>query len=181
MSAVAYALFDTALGRCAIAWTAGEAIAGVALPGRDEQAVERYAARHWPAAAAAAPPAALRSVIERIEALLAGGPADFRDVRFDDGALPPFHRRVYAAALAIPPGRTLTYGEVAAQLGDPGAAQAVGQALGANPFPIVVPCHRVVGSDGRIGGFSAPGGADTKRRLLALEGAWQYDQASLFD
>ena len=85
--------------------------------------------------------------------------------------VPDFHRRVYQVARTIPPGKTLTYGDVARRLGDPGAAQAVGQALGRNPFAIIVPCHRVVAAGGRIGGFSANGGAATKRRILAIEGA----------
>jgi methylated-DNA-[protein]-cysteine S-methyltransferase len=85
--------------------------------------------------------------------------------------VPAFHRAVYAVARAIPPGETLTYGEVARRLGDPGSARAVGQALGRNPFAIIVPCHRVVAAGGATGGFSAHGGAATKRRILAIEGA----------
>ena len=89
----------------------------------------------------------------------------------DLDGVPEFHRRVYDVARAIPPGETRSYGEVAAALGEPGAAQAVGRALGRNPVPIVVPCHRVLAADGRLHGFSAPGGIETKRRMLALEGA----------
>jgi len=85
--------------------------------------------------------------------------------------VPEFHRRVYEVARTIPPGATLSYGEIAARLGDPGSARAVGQALGRNPFPIVVPCHRVLAAGGRTGGFSARGGAKTKLTLLAIEGA----------
>ena len=85
--------------------------------------------------------------------------------------MPALARRVYEVARTIPPGATLTYGEIAARLELPGAARDVGQALGRNPFPLVVPCHRVVAAGGRLGGFSARGGAATKRRLLAIEGA----------
>ena len=85
--------------------------------------------------------------------------------------VPPFHRRVYAAARKIPPAATLTYGELAARIGAPGAARAVGQALGRNPFALIVPCHRVVAAGGKAGGFSASGGVTTKLRLLALEAA----------
>ena len=85
--------------------------------------------------------------------------------------VPEFHRRVYEAARAIPPGNTLSYGDIAKRVGAPGAARAVGQALGRNPFPIVVPCHRVLAAGGKIGGFSAQGGVATKRRMLAIEGA----------
>ncbi len=85
--------------------------------------------------------------------------------------VPEFNRRVYAVARAVPPGETITYGEIAERIGERGAAQAVGQALGRNPFPIVVPCHRVLAADGGLGGFSAHGGVATKRRMLAIEGA----------
>jgi methylated-DNA-[protein]-cysteine S-methyltransferase len=140
-----YALFDTPLGRCAIAWSE-RGIAAVELPGSDDAATRRRIARTLPHAA---------------EATLA----------LDMDGVPEFHRKVYDAARAIPPGETRSYGEVAAALGEPGAAQAVGRALGRNPFPIVVPCHRVLAANGALHGFSAPGGIETKRRMLALEGA----------
>jgi methylated-DNA-[protein]-cysteine S-methyltransferase len=92
-------------------------------------------------------------------------------VALDMELVPEFDRRVYSVARAVPPGRTITYGEIAARLGERGAAQAVGQALGRNPFPVVVPCHRVLAAGGGIGGFSARGGVATKRRMLAIEGA----------
>lgn len=155
--------FDTAVGRCALAWNADGAIAGVRLPGRDR-------ARAWPGLEEREPPPVVARVIARVRALLEGAADDLADVELDLAGVPAFHRRVYAVARGIGPGRTLTYGEVARALGEPGAAQAVGQALGRNPFPIVVPCHRVLAADGGTGGFSAPGGTVTKLRLLALEG-----------
>ena len=85
--------------------------------------------------------------------------------------VPESHRRVYAAVRTLPPGVTRTYGEIARLIAQPGAAQVVGQAMAANPWPLVVPCHRVVAAGGANGGFSAPGGVDTKLRLLAIEGA----------
>ncbi len=100
-----------------------------------------------------------------------GQPVDLTPVALDMEGVPPFYRRVYDIARTIPPGRTLTYGDVAIKLGDPTNARAVGQALGRNPFPIVVPCHRVLAAHGSIGGFSASGGAATKRRMLMIEGA----------
>jgi methylated-DNA-[protein]-cysteine S-methyltransferase len=106
-----------------------------------------------------------------IAALLRGEPRDLSGVELDMQGVPPFHRRVYEVARGIPAGSTLSYGEVAARLGSPGSARAVGQALGRNPFAIVVPCHRVLAAGGRIGGFSANGGARTKLRLLEIEGA----------
>ena len=101
------------------------------------------------------------TTIAAIAALLRGEPVDLSGTVLDESRVPEFHRRVYEIARAIPPGRTLTYGEIAERLGEPGAARAVGQALGENPFPIVVPCHRVLAANGKLGGFSAPGGTAT--------------------
>jgi methylated-DNA-[protein]-cysteine S-methyltransferase len=102
-------------------------------------------------------------------------------VSLDREKVPPFARRVYEIARAIPPGATLTYGEIAARVGEPGAAREVGQAMGKNPFPIVVPCHRVLAAGGRIGGFSANGGIHTKRRMLAIESVHANGEPTLFD
>ena len=167
--ATGYALFDTAIGRCAIAW--GErGITRCALPAASEEAQRRHIAGGRAQAEQPAPPA-IAAAITRIVALLAGARDDLRDLVLDLDDIPEFHRRVFATARAIAPGNTVTYGELARRLGTPGAARAVGQALGANPFPIVVPCHRIVAADGSLGGFSAPGGARTKRRMLQIEGA----------
>src|SRR4029453_17011519 len=92
-------------------------------------------------------------------------------VALDMEQVPAFERRVYEAARRIPAGKTLSYGEIAGQLGVPGSARAVGRALGRNPFAIVVPCHRVVAAGGKLGGFSASGGVHTKRRMLEIERA----------
>ena len=162
------ALFDTPIGRCTIAW--GErGIVGVRLPGlcfRD---------------AREAPPPAVQQAIDGIIALLRGEPSDLSGVVLDMERVPPFHRRVYEAARGIPPGATLTYGEIAARIGAPGEAREVGQALARNPFALVVPCHRVVAAGGKPGGFSAAGGVATKLRLLTLEGARTAAQPGLFD
>src|SRR5215218_10808522 len=158
-----FALFDTALGECGIAW-GSRGIVSVQLPGT------RVAARMRRFGEESPPPADVQRTIEAIVALLEGEPRDLTGVVLDMERVPEFNRRVYAAARAIPPGETLTYGEVAERIGERGAAQAVGQALGRNPFPIVVPCHRVVAAGGRMGGFSARGGVATKRRMLAIEG-----------
>ena len=119
----------------------------------------------------AMPPPDVQQAIAAMVSLLAGEPADLSFVALDMEGVPDFHRRVYEVARTIPPGATLSYGEIAARLGDPGSARAVGQALGRNPFPIVVPCHRVLAAGGRTGGFSARGGTKTKLTLLAIEGA----------
>jgi methylated-DNA-[protein]-cysteine S-methyltransferase len=165
-----YALFDTTLGRCAIAWSE-RGVVGTQLPGSDDAATRRRIARALPDAVESTPPPAVAAAIDAITGLLAGAPDDLASVTLDLHGVPEFHRRVYDVARAIPPGETRSYGDVAAALGEPGAAQAVGRALGRNPVPIVVPCHRVLAADGTLHGFSAPGGIETKRRMLALEGA----------
>lgn len=119
----------------------------------------------------AQPPPEVRLAIDGIRSLLEGRWADLSQVRLDLGGLPSFHQRVYEAARAIPAGSTVTYGELAARIGSPGASRAVGQALGRNPFLLVVPCHRILAANGKLGGFSSPGGTGTKLRLLRLEQA----------
>jgi methylated-DNA-[protein]-cysteine S-methyltransferase len=165
-----YTLFDTALGRCAIAW-GPRGIAAIELPAADDRATRRRIRRARPDASETAPPPEVAAAIAAIVALLDGEPDDLRAVVLDMERVPEFNRRVYDVAREIPPGSTLTYGELAERVGERGSAQAVGQALGRNPFPIVVPCHRVLAADGTLRGFSAPGGIDTKRRMLAIEGA----------
>ena len=170
MTASGFALFDTAMGRCGIAW--GErGIAGVQLPEAGEAETRARMLHRFPAAGEAAPPAEVWQAIERMASLLRGEASDLSTIALDMDGVPEFHRRVYEAARTIPPGMTLSYGAIAARIGASGAARAVGQALGRNPFPIVVPCHRVLAAGGKIGGFSAEGGITTKRRMLAIEGA----------
>lgn len=164
-----FALFDTEIGRCAAVW--GErGLAGVQLPGASESQTLGRILQRFPCLGEAPPPPDVRRVLVRIAALLCGNTDDLCDVALDMVGVPPFHRRVYEVTRTIPPGATLSYGEVAALAGAPGAARAVGQALARNPFAIVVPCHRVLASGGRIGGFSANGGIATKLRLLSIEG-----------
>ena len=120
-------------------------------------------------------------MISRIRQLLDGHRDSLSDVPLDMSGVPQFNQRVYAVARAIPPGQTLSYGEVAARLGEPGAARAVGQALGSNPFAPVVPCHRILAAGKRSGGFSAGGGVATKLRMLQIEKAELGDGPGLFD
>jgi methylated-DNA-[protein]-cysteine S-methyltransferase len=180
MQARDYALFDTAIGLCAIAW-GDRGVIAVQLPDASEAAMRARLRRRFPDAAEAPPPASVERAIAGIVTLLDGQTTDLSDVALDMERIPPFNRRVYEIARAIPPGSTLSYGEVAARLGDPGEARAVGAALGENPFPIVVPCHRVLAAGGKMGGFSAPGGTATKRRLLTIEGAIADVELPLFD
>lgn len=165
-----FALFDTALGRCGIVWTE-RGVSGVQLPEVSDAATRARLRRRHPRATEAEPDAEVRRVIDGIAALLRGSRVDLSDVALDMTEVLPFHRRVFDVARTIPVGRTSTYGELATRLGDPGSARAVGEALGRNPFPVVVPCHRVLAASGKLGGFSAHGGAETKRRMLTIEGA----------
>jgi len=165
-----FTFFDTALGRCAIAW--GErGIAAIELPASQDEATLRRLRRALPGVREQPPTPAVADAIGAIVRLFEGEPDDLATIVLDMDEVPEFHRRVYDLARTIPPGETLSYGEVASRLGEPGAAQAVGRALARNPFPIVVPCHRVLAANGALHGFSAPGGLDTKRRMLAIEGA----------
>jgi methylated-DNA-[protein]-cysteine S-methyltransferase len=170
MTAHSFTLFDTTIGKCGIAW--GErGIVGVQLPEAGEAETRARMLNRFPAAGEADPPPEVGLALDRIAALLHGKASDLSPIELDMEGVPAFHRRVYEVARGIPPGKTLSYGEIAARLGTRGAARAVGQALGQNPFPIVVPCHRVVAAGGKIGGFSAHGGTATKRRMLAIEAA----------
>jgi len=171
------ALFETAIGACGIAWGEG-GIVGVQLPEGGEARTRARLRRRFPDAAEIPPPADVRRAVDGIVRLLRGEPVDLSIVALDLERVAPFHRRVYEAARAIAPGATLSYGEIAARIGAPGAARAVGQALGRNPFPVIVPCHRVLAAGGKAGGFSADGGVSTKLRMLAIEGA---GQGALFD
>jgi len=176
----AFALFETAIGTCGIAW-GDRGLVGVQLPDPSTNETRARLRRRYPGASEAPPPSDIRRAIDAITAHLSGEAADLSGIGLDFDGVPEFHRRVYEVARAIPSGATLSYGEVAARLGEPSAAREVGQALGRNPFPIVVPCHRVLAAGGRTGGFSAPGGVATKLRLLAIEGARASGIPTLFD
>lgn len=170
MSEPGFALFQTAIGPCAIAWR-GRVLLATQLPDAGPERARARMARRFPACAEAEPPPWVANAIERMVAHTNGERSDYGDVPLDRGSVGAWEWRVYQAAVAIPAGETRTYGELARTLGRPEAAQAVGQALGRNPWPIIVPCHRILAADGRTGGFSAPGGVATKLRLLEIEGA----------
>ena len=174
-----FALFETAIGTCGIVWSA-RGICGVQLPEKNAAATCARVGRRHPAAVEAAPSPAVRRAIDGIIALLAGEMRDLTDIAIDDDGQADFNKRVYAIARRIPPGATMTYGEIAERLGDKTLARAVGQAMGENPTPIIMPCHRVLAAGSKTGGFSAPGGVVTKLRLLSIEGA-QPGGPMLFD
>lgn len=166
-----FAFFETPAGLCGLAWNDTLAIAGGQLPEATPALTRQRLAQRYPQWAEVVPPPAIAAVIARLAAALQGAPDTLEDVPLDDADVPEFHRRVYALARRIPPGRTRSYGELAAELGGPAVARAVGQALGRNRFAPLVPCHRVLGASGQSGGFSGPGGLKTKLKLLQLEGA----------
>ena len=174
-----YALIDTAIGVAGIAW--GEAgLVACHLPEPTAETARGSFLRRFPDAIEAPIPAALAATATGIQALMRGEKADLTAAPLDLARTPEFHAKVYEIARAIPPGETLTYGEIALQLGDRLLARDVGQALGKNPWPIVVPCHRVTAAGGKPGGFSARGGVNTKLKLLAIEGAKAAAQTDLF-
>jgi methylated-DNA-[protein]-cysteine S-methyltransferase len=175
-----FAIFDTAIGRCGIVWGA-RGITSVQLPmGSEDKTRTRIRQRHGEIAEAP-PPAQVQSAIDGIVELLTGKPNDLADVVLDLDGVPEFNRGVYDIARSIPPGQTLTYGDIAKRLGGVELSRDVGQALGHNPCPIVVPCHRVLAAGGKPGGFSANGGVVTKLKMLAIEGAVVNHTPSLFD
>lgn len=157
-----HALFPTPLGECGIAWTE-TGLTGFFLPGGEGR---------LPREAPAEPPSWVAAIIVRVQRHLGGEPQDFADLNYDFSRLPEFNRAVLRATLDVKSGHTTTYGGIASAIGQPPAAsRAVGTALGANPWPLLIPCHRVVAASGKMTGFSGPGGVDTKVKLLALEGA----------
>jgi len=178
--------FETALGNCAVVW--GElGIKGSQLPEASAAATRERMLRRFPAAVDATPSPAIQLAVLGVQRLLAGEASSSLEllaVRLDESDVPAFNQQVHALTRRIPVGQTLTYGEIAARLGSPGAARAVGRAEGANPFAPIVPCHRVMGAGGVGTGFSAHGGVATKLAMLAIEaravGQSAGDQADLF-
>jgi methylated-DNA-[protein]-cysteine S-methyltransferase len=149
--------FHTPIGACGISWD-DSFITGFCLP--PSKALLSDA------------PEFVGEIIARVQNHLAGRMQDFVDLPFAWDRVTDFQRSVYQAALRIGPGETATYGYLARVIGQPPAAsRAVGTALGQNPWPLLVPCHRFIGANGKMTGFSAPGGIQTKLRLLALEGS----------
>jgi len=157
-----HATFATPLGTCAIAWN-DAGLTRFLLPDPE---------RRHSSNTEAEPPDWVVAVIARVQRHLAGEPQDFADVRYDFTRVPEFVRAVLLVTLQVKSGTTATYGDIAQALGHlPGASRAVGAALGDNPWPLLIPCHRIVAASGKMTGFSGPGGVATKVRLLALEGA----------
>lgn len=177
MKKTAYCLFETPLGACGIAWRQSAnsdsqaVVTAVQLPEATPQATESRIARKAGSHQRSAPPPEIAAIVEKIRKHLQGEVQDFRSVALDLESVEPFFRQIYEVTRQIPPGQTRTYGEIANDVGQPAAAQEVGQAMAKNPVPIIVPCHRVAAAGGKPGGFSAHGGRATKAKLLAIEGA----------
>jgi methylated-DNA-[protein]-cysteine S-methyltransferase len=163
-----YALAETALGIFGIAWTE-RGLSRVALPGADVRRTEGWISR--PPAEPGVPDERVAAILERVRRYARGEAVDFRDVPLDLEGVPEFHRRCYAELVTVGYGETTSYGAIARVLGDVALSRAVGQAMGQNPIPLIIPCHRVLAAAGRTGGFSSPGGVTTKMRMLALEHA----------
>ena len=174
-----YSLFPTVLGDCGIAWR-GDVVVATLLPDKSPAATAaRLAARTG--ATEGDPPSDILRALTSMTALLEGEKSDLTWIACDFSGVDSFAAEVYAATRAIPPGETLTYGDIALQLGNKRFAQNVGKALGRNPLPIIVPCHRVIGANGKLTGFSAYGGVETKLRMLEIEGARIGRTQDLFD
>ncbi len=180
MSAISFSLFDSTIGRFSIAWGV-RGIFAVQLPQPGERETRDRLIRRFPGVREMSPPPEIQRAGEAIQALLRGEPSDLSFIELDLSSVPAFHRQVYAVARTIPPGTTITYGDLAKQLGEAGLARTVGQALGRNPFALVVPCHRILAAKGKLGGFSASGGVRMKQQLLRIEGADRGGELSLFD
>ncbi len=177
MEHAAYCLFETPLGACGIAWKAREtsgappAVTFFQLPEATRDLTDRRIAGRSGGRKAPVPPPHIAGIIKRVQKHLRGEAQDFQDIAVDLDPSGPFARQVYETVRRIPPGRTRSYGELAAEMNRPAAARAVGQALGRNSIPLLIPCHRVLARGGKPGGFSAHGGVETKSKLLEIEGA----------
>lgn len=166
-------IFETELGWIGLAWTA-QGFTRLFMPQASRDAVAERAMRDAPDAEPVdveATPAFVRAAVEALKAYAQGAEVDFSATPVSFGEVGEMRAAIYAALRRVPYGRTLTYGELAEEAGFAGMAREIGQAMGQNPVPIIVPCHRVVAASGKLGGFSAPGGARTKERLLVIERA----------
>ena len=174
-----YSIFDTAIGWAGIAW-GDNGLIGAHLPDSDSEIARGSLLRRFPDAAEDEPPPEVAGTMAGIRALLRGEKPMLLEARLDLSRVPEFNAKVYAITRQIPPGETMTYSAIALKVGDRHLAQQIGGVLGRNPWPIIVPCHRVTAAGGKLGGFTARGGVTTKLKLLAIEGAPAAAQPDLF-
>jgi methylated-DNA-[protein]-cysteine S-methyltransferase len=163
-----YCLIDSRIGRCGLAWSE-RGLTRMQLPESDPDATEQRMRRLTVSDTPADTPLEIRQLIANLQRYLGGERVDFSDIAIDWRDLGEMARRICTIARGIGWGHTVSYGELARRVGPPATPRTIGQAMGHNPVPIIVPCHRVLAKGHRIGGFSAPGGTFTKDRLLALE------------
>ena len=174
---VSYSLFETPLGWCGIGWSeiananVPYAVSLLQLPEATPSLTESRIARHAGAAKSSELPLQILNITTKVRKHLQGELQDFRNIPVDLSATGPFVQRVCELTRKIPVGQTITYADLATSMGRPSLARAVGRALGRNPIPLIIPCHRVMAAHGKPGGFSAFGGRATKAKLLAIEGA----------
>ncbi len=179
MKSAGISIFETVIGFCGIAWRDAKII-GVEIGSHEEKEIRHRLDERLADAQVIPPPDYVRAAIAQIKMLLDGGTPDFSRLPLALDSLPDLNRQVYAIICELNVGETTTYGAIARRIGDVSLSQAVGYALGKNPFPIIVPCHRVLGSHGKVGGFSAAGGIETKLRLLNIERARTTGEPDLF-
>lgn len=164
-----HTLIETSLGWIGLAWR-GDAVLRLQLPAADRAATERGLVKGLDSTRADPLPGWVAALAERMRRYAQGERIEFSDVDVALDGVDPLRRAIYRVLREVGHGETLTYGELAERAGFPGEARMIGQAMGRNPVPLIIPCHRVLAAGRRIGGFSAPGGATTKQRMLALEG-----------
>ncbi len=171
MATELYSIFETAGGVCGIAWT-DKGVARFQLPTKSDEATERLLRRRLsPDAVASVPTPEIDRIISDVRRYFEGSAIDFGQIDLDLGPQDEFFQQIYENVRRLAWGETTTYGRMARQLGaGPEAARTVGEAMARNPVPLIIPCHRVLAAGGKIGGFSAPGGAASKARMLELEG-----------
>jgi methylated-DNA-[protein]-cysteine S-methyltransferase len=165
-----YNVFETAAGFCGVAWNS-VGVTRFQLPAKTAEATRRNLLRRQPEAEAVAPPPEIAETVAAAKRYFEGAKIDFSGVKVDLSDEDEFFRQIYLEARRVGWGETTTYGALAKAVGaGTQAARDVGVAMARNPAPLIIPCHRVLAAGGKIGGFSAPGGATAKARMLELEG-----------
>jgi methylated-DNA-[protein]-cysteine S-methyltransferase len=166
----AWTTFPTSFGICGVAWT-HEGIIAFCLPEASEKQMRtRLKNITCNSESLEALPSWIKQLIRKVKAHMAGDSQNFSDMPLNLNGTSEFQRSVYLAAQKIPSGNVITYADLAKAIGKPKAARAIGNALAKNPIPLIIPCHRIIASSGKLGGFSAPGGFKTKSALLHCEG-----------